>query len=245
MDCTKAELYMDVLLNSELPVQDNLEVVDHIESCNPCKTKYELSEETRSKIKHYIGSIKASEKLRKKIHKNLNKEQNKVTYLKPLLLAASVAFLIGIGIFFNQPSGGMPTLNELHHQTNIKFVSSDVNLLSDHIKVDIKKLHLANFEAAKYKIIGATKIKRLFKKDINLIALENNTGDKISICFLPENFNETGCHELKIGNYTFLCGYGENCQFAYWKNPGKTIAVVSNDLSHEEMIKLAMPLTET
>lgn len=244
MDCTKAELYMNDILDRELPDMDNLEFVDHIEICNPCKRKFELGNETKSELKSYLNSIKAPDILRKSIYNSINEKQRKVTFLKPLLLAASVAFLIGIGVFFNQPSGGMPTLNELHHQTNIKFVSSDVNLLSNHTKVDIRKSHLANFEAANYKIIGATKIKRLFKKDINLIALENNNGDKISICFLPENFYEPGCHELKIGNYSFQCGYGENCQFTYWKNPGKTIAVVSNGLSHEEMIKLAMPLTE-
>ncbi len=243
MNCKNAELYMDALLDDELPVQDSIEIVEHIDNCAGCKTKWELSEEIRAKFKHFIKSIKAEDGLRKKIASSLNEDKQSVYYFKPLMLAASIAFLIGLGIF-SKPLMHSPTLPELHTKANIKFVSDNIENISGHLGIKLKKENLIAFENANFKPGTTTKIQRLFNNDIDLIAFKNDKGQKISLCFLPENYKIPECHEVNQNGVTFHCGNGEKCQFAYWKQDGKTIGLVSDSFTSEELINFAIPLTE-
>lgn len=242
MNCKSAELYMNALLDNELPVKDSLEIIAHIESCQSCKEKWELNEETRAKLKHFVSSIKASPDFRKKILSSFgNESNNKVFYLKPLLLAASIAFLIGLGLFSNSPLSKSPTLDTLHNNTNIQLVTNDIDQVSSHINIPLNSEKLSAFKEAKFNLEGAAKLKESFNRDIGLVAFKNDEGQKISLCFLPDNYNISMCHEIEMNGVVFHCGKGENCQFAYWKQDGKTIALVSNNFTAEEMIYLAVP----
>ena len=244
MNCNSAELYMNALLDDELPVKDSLEVVDHIESCKSCKTKWELNEETRSKLKHFIGSIKATDNFRKMISNRImgNAKKISIVYLKPALIAASIAFLIGLGIL-NPYLAKMPTLHELHGKTNLQLTTSDIVLISEKFNLNLKQAQLQNLELASYKPQGATKIKKMFNRDVSIVSFKNNKGEKISLCILPENYKVSMCHQLEKNGVLFFCGYQQDCHYAYWKKGGKTVAFVSNSLSPEEMIDLALPLT--
>ena len=242
MNCRNAELYMDALLDNELQVKDSIEVVDHLENCKACKAKWELNEETRSKLKHFVNSIKASDEFRKTISSKLENKGKLVYPFKSSALAASMIFLIGLGIFYNYNIVKIPNLVELHNKTNFQLVSNDIGILSEHVGISLKKSHLSSFEEAMFKPHAAAIIAKSFNKKIGLIALKNDRGEKVSLCFLPENYYLPKCHKIEINGITFKCGKGQNCEFAYWKQNGKTIALVSDALTSEEMIDLATPL---
>ena len=97
MNCKKAEIYMDALLDDELKVSESIDIVEHIEICSECRAKWELNEETRSKLKHFIGSIKASPSLKLNIKKSLFLKNSKVIRFKPKLIAACMIVLLGLG----------------------------------------------------------------------------------------------------------------------------------------------------
>ncbi|MBI3308051.1 MAG: hypothetical protein HYZ79_01600 [Candidatus Melainabacteria bacterium] len=243
MNCEKAELYMTTMIDNELPVKDSLEIIEHMELCIECKTKWELSEETRSKLKHYTGLITASKDLKKKILNNLGSKEKKVVNLKPALLAASTTFLLGVGMFFGSNLFTQPTLAELHHDIKIQLVSSDVKKLSKHINIPLYEDKLVQFERIFYKPKGASKINRLFFEGISLVSFSNDEGNTISLCFLPRDYKIDNCHELQVGGKIFYCGKTGNCNFTYWKQNGEIVALVSEEFISEEMINFALPMT--
>ena len=241
MNCKTAELYMNALIDNELPVKDGLEILDHIENCPNCKSKWELSEETKSKLKHFVGSIKASTKLRKKIASKIN--GNKVSRLKPMLIAASIAFLIGLGLFNSSPFAKVPPLSSLHSSISLEIKSNNIDQVSKYIGANLKD-SLSGFIKEDFEVEGALKLNKLFNK-VSLVSLKNNLDQKISICFLPKNYKLSMCHTVELNGLTFQCGESKNCHFAYWKQNGETIAVVSDSFTPEEIIKLALPLTKS
>lgn len=241
MNCKNTELYMNALLDNELPVKDSLEVISHIDSCKLCKEKWELNEETRSKLKHYISSIKASPEFKKRILLKVTSNTT-VKYIKPILLAASVAFLLGIGLVINPYFEKGPSLDTLHNNPKIQLISTDINQISKHLGILLNDSQLSAFKEAKFNIEGVTKLQKPFNKDISLISFKNSTGGKISLCFLPDNYNISMCHEIEMNGVTFHCGQSKDCQFAYWKQNNKTIALISKNFIAEEMIYLAVPM---
>ena len=238
MNCKTAEIYMDALIDNELSVRECLEITEHIESCKDCKAKWELSESIKSKLKHYTESLKVPRELAKSIYNKYISEPQIINF-KQVLVAASVAFLLGLGLFQYIKE---PKLMELHNKTKPEIATNDVGLLSKHININIQKKKLVQFEKANFQIQGGTRIAKPFNKEISLIALKNDKGQKISLCFLPGSYKMSGCHKIEMNGMTFYCGKGENCSFAYWKQNGKTIALVSESLTDVEMIKMAMPL---
>ncbi len=243
MNCRAAELYMEALLGNELAINESVEIVDHIENCRSCKEKWELNEETRSRLKHYLSSIKAPESFRNHI-KNTIIGNNNLTLIKPMLIAASIIFLIGLGISFNPLRTKIPTLTELHNNANVQLATNDTTLLSKHIGIHFSESYFSGFEKAHFKPHGATKFNRPLNQSISILAMKNDLGDKISICYLPENFKTEICHTREINGTTVFCGRNSNCEFAYWKEKGKTIALVSDTITSEEMISLAIPFIE-
>ena len=246
MNCKSAELYMNALLDNELSVKDSMEILDHIENCKDCKSKWELNEETRSRLKHFFSFIKASDSLKNKVSKELNLNK-RTLYQKPLLIAASIAFLLGFGMSFSQ---GIvfksPTLAELQNSNKFQIASNDINTLSNHINYSLNKKQFIKFEEANFKFLGATKLINIVeKKRVTLIALKNNLGDKVSLCFLPEGYKLPECHNVEKNGMTFHCGKDKNCNFAYWYLNGTTVALLSKTLTPEEMIDLALPLAES
>ena len=241
MNCEKTELYMNTLLDNELPVKDSLEVISHMENCKLCKEKWELNEETRSRLKHYISLIKASPKFRQRISSKITSNP-RVRYIKSILLAASITFLLGLGLFIESPFEKAISLDTLYNNSKIQLASTDISKLSQHIGVPLNDSQLSAFKEAQFNIEGATKLQKPFKKDISLISFKNSAGEKVSLCFLPDNYKISMCHEIEMNGVTFHCGQSKDCQFAYWKQDGKTIALVSKDFVAEEMIYLAVPM---
>lgn len=248
MNCNTTELYMNTLLDNKLSVKDSLEVVEHIESCSSCKSKWELNEESRSKFKHFINLIKASPEFRKRISKSIykikTKKEEKVVYVKPILIAASIAFLLGLGLMLNPSFTKMPTLGELHNKTSIQLATNDIKLISNHINVKLQNKHLSYLELVDFKIEGAAKIKKPFIKNIGVISLKNNNGQKVSICFLPKNYQVPMCKKVELNGIIFNCGESQNCHFAYWRDKENTIALVSDSFTPEEIIYFALPLAQ-
>ena len=237
MNCKNAELYMSDLLEKEPPNKESFEFIDHIKSCTVCKSRWELNEETKTEFKHVINSIKVSEDFRKRIAA-ISQDKRSVVYLKPLLLAASVAFLLGIGLFANPFLTKMPSLASMHNNTGYQIAANDINLVKEKFKLD--ESHLSGLQETDFKIEGTSKINRLFRSDINLVSFKNNSGKRLSVCILPTNYSVPNCHKIEINGTVFHCGQSDNCQFAYWKEKNKTIAFVSDSLTSEEMISIAL-----
>lgn len=242
MNCKKADIYIDALLDNELELKDSIEVVEHLENCSDCKSKWELNEETRSKLKHFIGSIKASNVLKNKIKNKLNNNSPSLVRFKPNLIAASIIFLLGLGLFFNETFSSVPPLDELHNNQEIQKVSYNIDEVSNHTGIKLNKSFFSGFK--EYSLEGSSKIKKSLTKEATIVYLNNIKGDKISICFLPENYEMPECHSMQKNGVLFHCGNKGNCNYAYWKQNKKTIAVVANTLTSDEIIEMSVPLTE-
>ncbi len=241
MNCKNTELYMDALLDNELSVKDNLEVLSHIESCSTCKEKWNLNEETRTELKMFIGSIKAPENLKEEIFKKIS-YKNKSFYFRPAFASISIMFVISLCFFFNYTYFQIPKLYELHSIVDYQLISNDINLLSKHLDIDLKKEHFSAFEKAMFTPHAAINISCPFNKNIRLISLKNDKGQKISLCFLPKGYNISSLDKTQVKGIIVHHGSKSNFHFAYWKNDDMNIALISQDLSSMEMIDLAMPL---
>lgn len=244
MDCKKTELYVNSLLDNELEEKDNINLIEHLESCIECKTKWELNEETKSKLKNFIGSIKTSDTFKKQIRNKLIYNEPKRIQFKPNLIAASIIFLLGLGLFFNETFSSVPPLDELHNNIEIKKGTYNIYELSNETGVKLNDSFFSSFKEKDYSIEGISKVKKSFTKEANIVYLRNNKGEKISICFLPKNYEMPECHSYNKNGITFHCGNKGNCNYVYWKQNKKTIAVVANTFTSDEIIEMTGPLTK-
>lgn len=234
---------MDALIDNELSVEKSLEIIDHIDSCKDCKAKWELSEGIKSKLIHYTNLLKVPSGLKTSIYKKY--EINRTPqYVKQSLLAASIVFLLGLGLLTPFYFAKQPTLMELHDKTKLQLVTNDIGTVSNKFKINLNKQKLAKFENARFQVEGGAQIVKPFNRDINLVALKNDKGQKISICFLPSNYEVPGCHKMNMNGITVFCGKHNNCHFAYWKQGGGTIALVGDGITPKEMVQLAMPIIQ-
>jgi len=243
MNCKNIEIYLDALMDNELSVEKSLEIIDHVDSCKDCKAKWELSEGIKSKLVHYTNSLKVPSDLKTTIYKKYGINKTPL-YVKQSLIAASIMFLIGLGLLTSFYPLKQPTLMELHEKTKLQLITNDVGRVSNKFKINLKKQQLVKFENAGFEIQGATQIVKPFNKDINLVALKNNKGEKISICFLSGNYEMAGCQRVEMNGMTFFCGKNKDCHFAYWKQGGGTIALVGDGITSHEMLQLAMPIIQ-
>lgn len=242
MDCKKTELYINSLLDNELEEKDNIDLIEHLKICSECKSKWDLNEEVKSKLKYFIGSIKASDSLKKSIRSKLIHNETKLIKFKPNLIAASIVFLLGLGLFFNETFSNVPPLDELHN--NIKITKGSYNEISNQTGIKLNDSFFSSFKEQQYSIEGIGKVKKSFTKEANIVYLRNNKGEKISICFLPENYEMPECHSMNKNGIIFHCGNKGNCNYAYWKQNKRTIAVVANSFTSDEIIEMAEPLTK-
>ena len=240
MNCKTAELYMDALFDNELPVKDSLEIVDHIERCKDCTTNWELGLETKSKLKHYVDCIELPRNLLNKIEQTINTNE-KGFYQKPFLLVASVILLVFILFTATDLSELFPfyDLHKIYNTKSSEIISNDLNQISKHTGIDLKHSHLVAFNQAAFKLHGATNVPH---KNIKFITLKNNKGQKVSICFLPKNFHISNHGTDSVNGVVFNYGKSKNYNVTYWKKNEKTIALISDSLSHIEMMDLALPL---
>lgn len=243
MNCKNIEIYLDALMDNELSVEKSLEIIDHIDSCKDCKAKWELSEGIKSKLVHYTNSLKPPRELKATIYKRygVNRAPH---YLKQTLLAASVIFLLGLGLLTSFYPAKQPTLMELHGKTKLQLITNDIGIVSDKFKINLNKQKLSKFENAGFQVKGGAQIVKPFNKDINLVALKNDKGQKVSICFLPGNYEMDGCHKMEMNGMTFFCGNNKDCHFAYWRQGSGTIALVGDGITSHDMVQLAMPIIQ-
>jgi hypothetical protein len=233
---------MSDLLEKEPAEKESFEFIDHIKTCTVCKSRWELGEETKKEFKHIVSSIKPSTDLKRRIVA-ISEEKRNVIYLKPLLLAASVAFLLGIGLFSNALFTKIPSLGSIHNSFNYQISANNINPSQEKFKPI--EPYIPGLQEANFKIDGTSKITRLFRNDINLASFKNNSGKRLSVCILPGNYNLPNCHKIEVNGTIFHCGHSEDCQFAYWREKNKTIAFVSDSLTSEEMISIALSTNES
>ncbi len=242
MKCARVELYISAMLDNELSLKDSIEAIEHIERCSACKAKWELNEETRAKLQYYISFVDVSNNLQHKINKTLGLSKQQY-YFKPLIIAACTILILGLGLFVNDVFIQIPHLYKIHNNIDFQLISNDIELLSNHAGANLQKQHLSNFELAMFTPHGAVNFKRPFNKNYGLIALKNDKGQRISLCFLPKDYKSTlQSNKHEINGITVHHGQDKNYHFAYWQQNDKTIALISDSLTPVEMINLAGPL---
>lgn len=240
MSCKTIEIYISALADNELSVDKSLEIINHVDSCDLCKAKWDLNEEIKSKLKHLSNSYDPPKELVNKIYKEYGITSTSKRIQKYLIAACLVGF-IGLGLI-NSSYFKKTTVSELHYNTKLQVANNDLDLVSNNIKLNINDKNLSNFKKNNFQVVGSSFIPKAFSKDLRLVSFKNDSGQKISLCMFPENFNMPTCHKMDINGTTFYCGHEGNCNFTYWKENGKIIAILSETLSDMEMIDLVMPM---
>lgn len=161
--------------------------------------------------------------------------------LKPTLIAASLVFLLGFGMFISgKNTFGLSGLSALHNLNNFSITSNNINDLANHVGININPSHLTNFNNQGYIPHGAIKTSNHYKGDIKLVALKNNTGKKVSICYLPRSYNLPYHEKTQIKNVDIHHGEFNSQHFIFWQGNKNTIVFISpGDLPHDELINLA------
>ncbi len=248
MDCKTVEKTISSLLLSR-PLIDlisdsfSVELYEHIESCNSCNRKHALNKRLLMKMNSHYKNIKASVKLKNKIWSEIKKETSKVyLWVKPTALVACAVLIIGIGIFAQKTFLELPTIYEAHHIVNYHLFSTDIEELIEHTGLDLKKQHFSNFEKAAFIPHGASKIQKPLNKTLGTIALKNDKGQKLTLCFYPENHKFSHRGVTNVDGTKVYHGNTGSQNFAYWFTDEMTIVLISDNLLPQEMIDLATPL---
>lgn len=241
MHCKQIENYLRPLHEGYLSSSLAAEVYEHAENCQNCKRKLELKPKIKSALIEHYMQINPSLKLKDKIRK-LTAKQSIVIKFKPAIMAACLILLLGLGIFFEKSLLQLPKIHELHSLSNFHLLSNNIEDLGNHINISINKSHLTHFAEAGFTPHGALKIKKSFNRNIGVIALKNQDGHKVSICFLPKSYNLPYQTSSEVKSTSVKHGNSDSHQFIYWKGNKSTIALISSDLTHDELINLAFNL---
>lgn len=165
----------------------------------------ELDNDTKSLLKDAICSVKASPELKKRIANKIElesgvsetPEKGKVVlfYKKPVLMAACIAVLIGLGMLLPTPFTKLPTLAQLHNE-HIQIQSNNLSEISDYLGIKLNETDLLGFTKEGYKLVGASK-KNVKGQQFSFIVL-NKEDKRVSVCFLPESYQLSGCHKVEV-----------------------------------------------
>ena len=247
MDCKKTSEYLRLLtlsIDSNLEVNDNvcLELKNHIESCTKCSGKWMLGSSLINKLEKHYDAIKPSDFLKKKIQKSIKNETSKLYRMKTISIAVSFVLVLGSSIFINQELLRLPYAHEIHNVSNYHLSSNNIENLIQHIEVPLSKNHFANFEKASFIPDGSIKIHKPLNKRMSTIALKNNKGQKLTLCFYPENYKIAHKDIVDVDGIKVYQGSTNNHNFAYWATKGMTIVLISDSLLPHEIIDLATPM---
>ena len=241
MRCKDVENYRGLLYEGHISNEIIEAIYSHAEDCEPCKRKLEFEEKIKSKLIVHFDSVIPSLELRTRIKQFTSKEKIKI-HIKPALTAACLIFLLGFGIFFEKAFLGLPKVHELHSINSFHILSDNIDDLEKHTMLGVNKAHLASFDQAGYIPHGALKVSTPLKGDVKLIALKNNTGNKVSICFLPRSYNLPYSTRTQVKDTHVHHGKSDTDQFIFWQGNKNTIVLVGDNMSHEELISLAYNL---
>ena len=241
MRCKDVENYIGLLHEDRVNEEIIEAIYSHAEDCEQCKVKLALEDRIKFKLTSYFESVNLSPELIKRI-KRFAYPQKAETQIKSVLIAACLIFLIGLGVFFDKTSLGLTKVQELHNTNNFHILSNDIADLAKHTMLGVNKTHLTGFNQAGYAPHGALKVLTPLKGDVKLIALKNNTGNKVSICFLPRSYNLPYHTKTQIKDTHVHHGKSDLDQFIFWQGNNNTIVLVGDDMSHEELIVLAYNL---
>ena len=243
MNCKKVELYMNALFDNELPTKDSLEIVDHIENCQECQTSWDLNRETKVKFVHFVDSIDVPKDIVAGINQRIYPQKN-IFLFKPAFIMAAIPAILAAVFVFVLNTGEFSTQSEvhkIHSNSSHQLISNDINQISKYLGINLKNSHFIAFDMAAFKIHGATHVPL---RNINVVAFKNDKGHKVSLCFLPKDFKILNHSLNSVNGLSYKTGKHKESNIAYFNHNERTIALISNDLTHEEMINLALPLIE-
>lgn len=152
-----------------------------------------LDKESKDFLKSYFSYIKPPKKLKQNIFEKLNLYTPSVTYLKPMAIAASIVFIVGLGMFVPLPFSKLPSLAQIHSNEKVLLKIDDINVISEIYNFNISEEQITQFRTAGFNIVGATK-KSIKGNDITNVVFKNNKGEKITVCILPETYTVDMSH---------------------------------------------------
>ncbi len=238
MNCSDTENYIYYKRIESLSEEKLAELYEHAEDCEKCNRKLALEPNIKSKLNEFYNSIFPSDEFKNRIKHSLYKQQTKLKF-KTALIAASFIFLLGLGLVFQRTILSLPNIQELHSLSDFHIISNNIDDLSNHLDINFNKINLTHFNEAGYIPHGAIKVSKLFKKDIKLIALKNEKGNKVSLCFLPRSYHLPYHSMTEIKGIHVHHGKSNSYPFIFWQGNNNTIVLVSDNMSHEELINLA------
>ncbi|GEM_PF-2538183 len=247
MDCKTANehlksLTFNVHFNPEVEENFYPELNEHIEQCTNCSSKWLLDKKIIGKLEKYYDEITASDSLKKKIQKSVGCETSKLYWIRTTAIAVSFVLVLGLGLIADRKLLRLPHAYEIHNVSNYNLLSNDIEDLLQYIKSPLSKNQFSKFEKAAFIPHGSLKINKLINKKISTIALKNDKGQKLTLCFYPGNYKLVHKDSVQVNGIKVYHGSTNNYNFAYWPTNGMTIVLISDSLLSDEMIDLATPL---
>ncbi len=247
MDCKTVNEYLksltfNVKFNSEVEENFYLELNEHIEQCTNCSSKWLLNKKIIGKLEKHYDVIMPSDLLKKKIQKSIGYETFKLYGIKTIAITASFVLLIGVGILTDREFVRLPHAYKIHNVSNYNLLSNNIEDLLQYIEAPLSKHQFTKFEKATFIPHGSLKINKLINKRVSTIALKNDKGQKLTLCFYPGDYKLAHKDIVQINGINVYHGSTNSYNFAYWPSKGMTVVVISDSLLPSEMIDLATPL---
>lgn len=247
MDCKAANEHLKSLtfnVNSNSEVEENfyLELNGHIEKCASCSNKWLLNKKIIGNLEKHYDAIVSSDLLKKKIQKSIGYETSKLYGIRATAIAVSFVLVLGLGIIVDKEFLRLPHAYEIHNVSNYNLLSNNIEDLLQYIEVPFNKHQFSKFEKAAFVPHGSSKINKLMNKKVSTIALKNDKGQKLTLCFYPGNYKLAHNDVAQVNGIKVYHGSTNNYNFAYWPTKGMTVVLISDSLLSSEMIDLAVPL---
>src|SRR5947209_7381588 len=105
MKCSEARPLLDVLFDGELTAKDAALVLDHLQSCNECKSEWNDLEQVRSTFKEAKNKYQMPAGLMEKVSHKLKTEDRRHNKATPMAAVAACLISIGLlsGSFMQRP----------------------------------------------------------------------------------------------------------------------------------------------
>ncbi len=132
MNCNELRKYVHPYLDDELDVQRNLEILEHLNACDPCRELFDAEEAAWERVRLVASAEKAPPRFRDDLQRALNGIDQRpswkraAAYLVPLTAAATVALVLLLNQETQTPHGGH-TIED--HGAGIAFAVSHFNRL--------------------------------------------------------------------------------------------------------------------
>jgi anti-sigma factor (TIGR02949 family) len=94
MKCDEAKRRIDLFIDGELPVSENMQVLEHLNDCSACAGVYEGEKKLRSTFRAQLATVRAPVQLTKRITMAIRPAQETKRNKWRALLAAGVIFTV-------------------------------------------------------------------------------------------------------------------------------------------------------